>query len=306
MSISSVPQAPDDLQLSAWLDGELDPAAAAEVQAWLNDHPDDAARVRLWAADRDALRARLDPMVDEPLPEALRQQVLHGRPAMASAPRRLPLAWAAGLLLAGGVLGGLIGAGVVWQWPAAEQVLAQRGWAAEAIPTSGWTRRAAVAHAVYVPERRHPVEVSVAEGDAAAQRAQEEHLVRWLSRRLDMPVMLYDLSRFGYALVGGRLLPDASGPSAQLMYQDGTGQRITIYLRKPEPGASMAFRYQREGELGLFYWIDEGFGCALVGRLPKDRLLALAEAVYQQAEAAPARPPASAPAPAARASGPLS
>lgn len=325
MSTPHIPQAPDDLLLSAWLDGELDPVVAAQVQAWLDEHPDDAARVRLWAADRDALRARLEPLADEALPEALRQQVLHGRPALAataagaeaasadrrSSGRRLPLAWAAGLLLAGGVLGGLIGAGVVWHWPAAEQVLAQRGWAAEAIPASGWTRRAAVAHAVYVPERRHPVEVSVAEGDAAAQRAQEEHLVRWLSRRLDMPVMLYDLSRFGYALVGGRLLPDASGPSAQLMYQDGAGQRITIYLRKPEPGASMAFRYQRDGELGLFYWVDQGFGCALVGRLPKDRLLALAEAVYQQAEAAPATTPAPAPtpapaAPAARASGPIS
>jgi RNA polymerase sigma factor (sigma-70 family) len=45
-----------DERLSAWLDGELDAAAAAEVQAWLQAHPEGAARVRQWAADRDALR----------------------------------------------------------------------------------------------------------------------------------------------------------------------------------------------------------------------------------------------------------
>ena len=34
----------------------------------------------------------------------------------------------------------------------------------------------------------------------------------------------------------------------------------------------------------MLYWIEDGFGCMLVGKLPRERLLALAEAVYQQAE----------------------
>ena len=49
-------------------------------------------------------------------------------------------------------------------------------------------------------------------------------------------------------------------------------------------GASTAFRFQRDGELGLFYWIEDGFGCALVGKLPRAQLLALAEAIYEQGE----------------------
>jgi anti-sigma factor RsiW len=141
-----------------------------------------------------------------------------------------------------------------------------------------------VAHAVYAPEVRHPVEVNVAQGSAAEQRAQEEHLARWLSKRLDMPVKLFDLRAQGFELVGGRLLPDAAGPSAQLMYQNSGGQRVTVYLRRPEAGADTAFRYQRDGELGMFYWSEDGFGCALVGNLPKERLLALSEAVYKQIE----------------------
>ncbi|MDT7833665.1 anti-sigma factor family protein [Aquabacterium sp. OR-4] len=274
---------PDDEHLSAWLDGELDAAAAAAVDAWLREHPEDAARVRLWAADRDALRARFAPVADEPLPEAWRRRLT--APAAAPGPaarRRLPLALAAGLLLAGGVLGGLLGAGAVWSSPALQVALQARGWTRPS--PLAWTHRAAVAHAVYAPEVRHPVEVNVAQGSAAEQRAQEEHLARWLSKRLGMAVRLFDLRAQGFELVGGRLLPDAAGPSAQLMYQNSAGQRVTVYLRRPEAGAATAFRYQRDGELGLFYWTEDGFGCALVGNLPKERLLALAQAVYKQAE----------------------
>ena len=42
----------------------------------MRDHSEDAAQARLWAADRDALRARFDPALDEPVPTALRQNVL--------------------------------------------------------------------------------------------------------------------------------------------------------------------------------------------------------------------------------------
>ena len=123
-----------------------------------------------------------------------------------------------------------------------------------------------------------------AEGAPTEQKAQEEHLTHWLTKRLDMPVRMFDLRPQGFALVGGRLLPDAAGPSAQLMYQNAEGQRVTVYLRKPEAGVSTAFSFQRDGELGQFYWVEDGFGCALVGKLPREKLLALAEAVYKQAE----------------------
>ena len=106
---------------------------------------------------------------------------------------------------------------------------------------------------------------------------------------------LYDLRPQGFELVGGRLLPDLAGPSAQLMYQNGAGQRVTLYLRRPEAGADTAFRFQREGDLNLFYWVEDGFGCALVGKLPREQLLAMAHAVYRQAE------PGISPSPAAKA-----
>lgn len=248
-----------DELLSAWLDGELGERERGAVDAWLRDHPEDAARVRLWSADAEALRVRMAPMLDEPVPEALRATVLR-RPFVA--PRWALAASAAALLLTGGVIGGV----VVSQYPPKSVQTATL-----AAPT-GWVQRAAYAHAVFVPEPRHAVEV----------KAQEEHLARWLTRRIDVPVKLFDLRAHGFELVGGRLLPDGAGKGAQLMYQDAQGLRVTVYLRKPEVGTPAAFRYERQGELGLFYWVESGAGYALVGSLPREQLLALAESIYKQ------------------------
>ncbi len=265
---------PLDAKLSAWLDDELSAEQRAEVEAWLRDHPEDTARVRLWAADRDVLRARLEPVLEEPVPARLEQIVWSHAPSMA------PAGWhrlVAALALF--VFGGLLGAGVMWRWHDATTRAASAN--------GSWLQRAAVAHAVYVPEQRHPVEVAVAGQTADEGRAQEEHLVRWLTKRLDVPVKLFDLRAQGYELVGGRLLPDAAGPSAQLMYQpigDANAPRVTVYLRKSDSAAPAAFRYERQGELGLFYWVEGRAGYALVGALPRERLLALCEVMYKQSE----------------------
>jgi anti-sigma factor RsiW len=298
---------PSDDQLSAWLDGELGAAEQAAVDAWLRDHPDDAARARLLAADRDALRSRFEPVLDEPLPERLQAMVRDGgrRAAGASAAAGAlsgPRGWGArlGAALAGGqpwrqaaavagllVCGGVVGGTLVWRFPPAQASLAARLSA-----QGGWVHRAAVAHAVYAPEVRHPVEVNVVQGSVAEQKAQEEHLARWLSKRLGLPVRLFDLRPQGFELVGGRLLPDATGPSAQLMYQNAAGQRATVYLRRPEAGADTSFSFARDGELAMFFWVEDGFGCAVVGKLPREQLLALGDAVYKQAEAEAAARPA--------------
>jgi len=275
----------DDTVLNAWLDDELSAEQRAEVEAWLREHPEDAARVRLWAADAEALRARLDAVLAEPVPQRLGQLVWNRAPATLSDGWQR---WAAAVALF--ALGGLVGAGLMWRLqPLPATRLA--GPAADA-----WVQRAAVAHRVYVPEVRHPVEV----------RAQEEHLARWLTRRTDVPVKLFDLRPFGFELVGGRLLPDASGPSAQLMYQQvgevpaGTQPvRVTVYLRKPEDGTPAAFRYEQTGPVGMFYWVEgaspgvPACGYALIGPLPRERLLQLAEAIERQMPEMPA--PAAAP-----------
>lgn len=270
---------PDDTTLGAWLDGELAPAEHHRISAWLEAHPADAQRVQAWAADRDAMQHLFSPLADEPVPPALQHVVWRGERRGGPWPVWARAAMAAGLLATGALAGG----GAVW-WTQG----AGTGTTLAGMPHAepAWVQRAALAHGVYVPEQRHPVEV----------RAQEEHLARWLTRRTSLPVKLFDLRAQGFELVGGRLLPDSAGPSAQLMYQDTGGQRVTVYLRKPDADTPAAFRYERQGELGLFYWVEGGAGYALAGSLPRERLLALAEAIYRQQPAAGAAAPASSPA----------
>jgi anti-sigma factor RsiW len=295
-----------DEELSAWVDGEGTAGERAGIDAWLRAHPDEAARVQAWLLDRDVLREAYADVAHEALPARLVDTVragsapAHGAlPALARWPAWGLAAAAAGLFLLGAVAGGFYAR----QWPDKE-VLARAG---SALPApQGWLQRAAFAHSVYTPEPRHAVEV----------KAQEEHLARWLTRRIEAPVKLFDLRPLGFELVGGRLLPDGAGKSAQLMYQNGNGKRVTVYLRKPEAGTDTAFRYEQQGALGMFYWVDEKTGFALVGELPKEKLLALARSIYDQdatlpapsltpppaASAPVASPPAPAPAPAPAAS----
>jgi anti-sigma factor RsiW len=136
--------------------------------------------------------------------------------------------------------------------------------------------RAARAHLVYSPEVRHPVEVEAKEQD---------HLVKWLSKRLDMKLRVPLLTSEGFELLGGRLLPGNDGPVAQFMYQDSTGKRLTLYVTRPHKGDEVtAFRFAQEGRVSVFYWIDRDSGYALSGELDRPQLARVASSVYRQLE----------------------
>ena len=142
-------------------------------------------------------------------------------------------------------------------------------------PEPAFVVNAIGAHSVYVPEVRHPVEV----------KADEEHLVRWLTRRVGAPIVRApSLAEHGWKLMGGRLLPDRGLPAAQFMYEDGTGRRLTLYIRKETGLDNTAFRFAEHDGFGAFYWIDRPLAYALAGRLSREELMELANAVYAQLE----------------------
>ena len=133
---------------------------------------------------------------------------------------------------------------------------------------------AAYAHAVYVPEIRHPVEVNASEQD---------HLNAWLSKRLDQPISAPDLRILGYSLIGGRLLPDGHRAAAQFMYEGSDGKRITLYIRQALNTRETAFLHAQDNELGIIYWVDGGLAYALTAATDKAELTKTATEVYQQA-----------------------
>lgn len=264
----------NDDDLHAYVDGQLDPARLPAVLAWLQAKPADAARVAEWQAQRLALRQlarglEVGGAMGE-TPAALSAVVLRQLDA-----RRRRAGWqqaaAAVVLLAVGVTGG---------------ALAGRWWGAQGngagapvgslAASPAFVRDAVVAHAVFVPEKRHPVEVAASD---------EAHLVQWLSRRLGAPLKAPVLGDQGFRLLGGRLLPGEGAPRAQFMYEDAQGGRVTLYVTVFAPGqapAQTAFRAARDGKRESFYWVEDRFGYALSGEIPAPALLALARTVYTQ------------------------
>jgi anti-sigma factor RsiW len=137
-------------------------------------------------------------------------------------------------------------------------------------------RQAAVAHAVFSPDVRRPVEIDA---------EHEDQLVTWLSKRLGTPVSPPKLGALGYELIGGRLLPGNSGPVAQFMYHDASGQRLTLFVSTENAtNRDTAFRFAREGSVNVFYWVDGKFGYALSAGIDKNELARVATAVYDQLE----------------------
>ncbi len=247
---------PLESELHALIDGGIDHARAAEVEAWLAEHPAEAEKIHAWKAQKEALHAAFDKVLDEPVPQRLRDAA-NGGGRRTGIPLRI--AAAVGWLALGGIIG-----------------YAVHG----AVPSGGsrelaasLPHQAAIAHVIYSPEVRHPVEVGA---------AQEEHLVQWLSKRLGHALSIPRLGDLGFDLVGGRLLPGDRGPVAQFMYQDKSGLRLTLYIRQDAANRETAFRFAEEGKLGVFYWLDGPLGYALSGDLPRERLLVVAESVYRQ------------------------
>lgn len=247
----------DDLH--AFVDGSLSDARRLEIEAWLAAHPADASRVQEWTGQNQSLHAAFDSVLNEPLP-------IHLVRAARRQPVRTPFKAIAAALafVASGLIG--YGIGTVGNQPALTAPPL-----ASAPPLA---RDAAIAHAVFSPEVRHPVEVEAADA---------EHLVQWLSKRVGTELKAPDFTGLGFELLGGRLLTGESGAVAQFMYQDGIGRRVTLYVRRAAAGnQETTFRHVTENGVEVFYWVDRDFGYALSGQIAPGDIRKLAGAAYRQ------------------------
>ena len=269
----AAPAAPiTEADLHAWVDRQLDAARRDEVDAYLASRPAERQRLADWQQQTTLLKSMLDPVVDEALPLRL-----------PLAPRRTVYPWRG---LAAGIAIAAVSATTAWTVRGALEGNTAR-LASGGEPTHvasleggelrGFARRAAVAHVVYSPEVRRPVEVGA---------DQEQQLVAWLSKRLGTEVKPPSLGALGFELIGGRLLPGETGPVAQFMYHDATGQRLTLYVTRESHKAGVpaqtAFRFGQDGPVNVFYWVDGSFGYAISGGSERDTLRRVAVEVHRQ------------------------
>src|SRR5262245_20400739 len=244
--------------LQAYADGKLPEERRAAVAAWLAAHPEDAERIENYRQIATEVRSTYGGVLEEPVPERLARAM---RPARVRHAVKVA-AWV--------VLGVALGALAGWQLHSMQSPSTVPGDAAAAM-----AHRAAVAHATYSPAVRHPVEVGA---------EQEPHLVAWLSQRPRTQLPAPKLEAVGYNRIGGRLLPGERGPVAHFMYQCNRGTRVTLYVRSDMASSrSIAFRYAREGNVDVYYWVDSKLGYDVSsGDISKELLLNVANAAYQQ------------------------
>ncbi|WP_300156585.1 anti-sigma factor [Solidesulfovibrio sp.] len=238
-------------ELHAYVDGQLPRERVPEVEARLLADPLAAAQVRDYQAINAALRAALDPG----LPEA--GDTPSPRPALLPARRRAWLRMAMAAAFAGLLLGGAGG----WL---------SRGYLRGDVPEmQALARHAAAAYQVFAPDVIHPVDM-----------AESDRLTAWLSNRMNMDFPVPELSQAGFRLVGGRLMVGDGRPAGMLMYENGQGRRIVLYVRNDLPaGDPTRMRHESTAAGATVYWRDAAAGFALAGGFPEPELRSIANLI---------------------------
>jgi anti-sigma factor RsiW len=230
------------------------------VAAYLDRHPDVARHIIGFRSQREALRAALAPIAEEPLPPELDLARLID---VQRRPVRRP--WrnvvAAVVLLA-------LGGGGGWALRGATEP-AQSGLAALA-------QEAADSYSVFAPDHVRPVEFRATDQD---------QLVSWVSGRLQRTVTVPNLATSGYRFMGGRLVATAHGPAGLFLYDDDRGTRIAMLVRPMTVDRTAPMTRHSYGPIEGYAWANKGVGYTLVAAASPDVLHPLANEVRRQIDA---------------------
>jgi len=255
-----------EADLHAFADGLLPPEKQAQLETWLAENPEEAAAVAAWRTQSDGIRALFAPYAisreDDPdLIAKGRETLPKGKPASRLFRRITMLAASLALFLAGaaaGHFGPNLFARPELQLTAME----------------AWPQQAHSAFIVYASEVRHPVEVGA---------DQEAHLATWLGKRMNVAgLKVPSLQVLGFQLVGGRLLPINGTPGAMFMYENASGQRLTVLVGHNTETTTTSFRFASNGDIETFYWIDGSLGYTVTGEISREMLQQVAEECYKQ------------------------
>ncbi|KRB07614.1 anti-sigma factor [Lysobacter sp. Root690] len=237
---------PSEHDLHAYVDGRLDAARRAEVEAWLARHPESAEELRAWQRDAQQLRAALagDALSAQPEldPARLRRGLTRKRNAR--------YAMAAAIVLSIGV-GGLGG----WQARVWSQSVDAPSLQAQARPLP--MADAIAAHRLFAV--RHDLRLDRTDGTGDLQT--------WLDANFRAPMRLPDLSAAGFRPSGVRMLSTEQGAAALVVYADPSGNAISFYIRPPGPQRHLLPRGdRRDGDLFAQYWSRGDYNYAMVSR----------------------------------------
>lgn len=241
----------EDWSLHAYADGEIAGQESRALDERLAADPEARAKIEAWRRQKAWLKEAFDPVLDETVPAQIKA-ALRQRRSFSLSP------WAIAAALALLIIGGVAG------WFSSLQV--------NSPGAKQFADLAIEAHEIYTHENRHAVEVAASDG---------EHLTTWLSKRIGQKLVVPDLTARGYTFMGGRLLAAGTQPAAQLMYEDQTKRRITIFLTANQSGKETAFLITQKDNVTACYWLDGPLGFVIAGEASRDDIVSLAHMAYQ-------------------------
>ena len=250
----------DDRRLTAYLDGELDKAERAALDAQLMDDPILRARLDALRAAADRTRLAFATLLETAPVAEMRTRLnaaLVGSPTRAAPPWRQRVAAIAAAAAIVTFAAGL-GAG---RWS-----VGSGGGLAE---RDDWRQAVVEYMALYTPESF---------GEAVSPRLGDE--LASLSRRLGAPLDVDRLKVDDLSPRRAELLQYDGAPLGQIGYLDGATPVAFCILRDGEPDAALAT--SSRGGFAVASWAQGGRGFMLIGKIPVDRLTALARSLKEK------------------------
>jgi anti-sigma factor RsiW len=248
----------DDRKLTAYLDGELDEAECAALDARLIDDPTLRARLEALRAAADRTRLAFATLL-ETAPVAEMRTRLDA--ALAAAPGRAGPPWrrrVAAIAAAAAIVAFAAGL-TAGRWSAGRGLAERDDW-----------RQAVVEYmALYTPESF---------GEAVSPRLGDD--LAALSRRLEAPLDVDRLRADDLSPRRAELLQYEGAPLGQIGYLDGATPVAFCILRDGEPDAALTTS-SRDG-FAIASWAQGGRGFMLVGKIPVERLTALARSLKEK------------------------
>ncbi|NWC61807.1 anti-sigma factor [Cedecea sp. P7760] len=248
------PLLPEEQDLHAWVDGQLDEERKKWVEHYLQQHPELAAQVRKWQADAQRLRLSVDEYVPQVSSASAEVKLVRQRIRRS---RQWRFAFAFSLLFAVGI-GGVTG----WQLHASE-ILRQM------LPMED----AVQAYRLVNNGNVKALDVVASDRDAVNG---------WMSRYFIDGAQAPNLDNYGFTLVGGRLMVTEQGPAALVIYQDAQGTRVAWYIR-PSGSITLGKGERQADNLKAQYWSDRRYNYAMVSPANDSQTAGLQKAVQQYA-----------------------
>lgn len=231
-----------EIDLLAYADGQLrgDSARTAEVERYLAANPEEAARLRDFAAQNEALRRHYGRVVEEPVPERLTG-------VLDAPPRRW---FGDGFGRAAAVLALMVSTGLAgWMIGRDPPLAVQPDFLTEALESHGYARDLS----------------PVAQGQKGALLA--------------LDLVGSDFAAAGFSLVDRRLVSFDGVQAVHMVYADPSGRRLSVFA-KIRPASRRPTVELREYDGGsVAHWVSGPFSFALVAEGDSGAIRGLAEAV---------------------------